>query len=122
AVYDLRTDRWMLTNPWSTVALPPGAKFPFRAEELWVYVQLTDGLGEFDLAVEMRHLVDDHPARVVGWSPVTKLEFPATGRLLAIDTAFAMRGVPFREPGMYEIRVFADGDDPDSWLPLAGAT
>lgn len=122
AACDLRTDRWVLTNPWSAVTLPPGATFPFRAEEFWVYVQLTDGLGPFDMAVEIRHLVDSGPPRVVGWSPVTRLEFPNEGRLLAIDTAFALRGIPFREAGVYEIRVLADGDEPDSWAPLAGAT
>jgi hypothetical protein len=119
---DAGTDRWILTNPWSTVALPPGATFPFRAEEFWVYAQFTGVIGEFELAVEMRHLVDNQSPRVVGWSPVARIVFPAGGRLLAIDTAFALRGVPFREPGVYEIRALADGDDPGSWAPLAGTT
>ena len=39
-----------------------------------------------------------------------------------IDTAFALRHVPFREPGVYEIRVLADGDEPGSWMPLTGTT
>ena len=122
AVCDLQTGRWTLSNPWHAVTLPPGATFPFRADEFWVYVQLAGGLGSFDLAVEIRRLVDDGPPRVVGWSPVSRIEFPADARLLAIDTAFALRRVPFREPGLYEIRVLADGDGPGGWAPLAGAT
>jgi hypothetical protein len=100
--------------------LPSEASFPFRSEEFWVYAQLTGGLGEFEIAVEMRHLVDNRPARVVGWSRVTPVDFPAGNRLVAIDAAFPLRGVPFREPGLYEIRVLADGEVPDSWEPLQG--
>lgn len=85
-------------------------------------MQLTDGVGQFELAVEMRQRVHDQSLRVVGWSSVTRLEFPASPRLLMIDTAFALRHVPFREPGVYEIRVLADGDEPGSWMPLTGTT
>jgi hypothetical protein len=85
-------------------------------------VQLAGGRGRFEFAVEMRQLFDDGPPRVVGWSPVTRLEFPEGERLLAIDTAFVLRRIPFREAGVYDIRVLADGDDPGSWVPLAGAT
>ncbi len=100
-----------MTQSLSLVTLPPGATFPFRAEEFWVYAQLTDGLGQFELAVEMRQRVHDQSLRVVGWSSVTRLEFPSTPRLL-----------PFREPGVYEIRILADSDEPGSWVPLAGST
>jgi len=122
ARYDLESERWVLTNPWYAVTLPPGAAFPFVAEEFWVYAQLADGLGQFDLAVEMRHLVNDGPPRVMGWSPVTRLPFRVGDRLDAIKTAFALRRVPFREPGVYEIRVLAEGDHPGRWEPLTGVT
>lgn len=87
-----------------------------------MYAQLTDGLGAFELAIEMRHVTDDQRLRVVGWSPVTRVEFARGDRLQTIDTVFALRHVPFREPGLYEIRVLADSDAPDGWAPLAGAT
>lgn len=122
AVCEIDTQRWVLTNPWSLVTVPPGAAFPFRAEEFWVYVQLTDGLGQFELAVEMRQRVHDQSLRVVGWSSITRLEFPGAPRLLMIDTAFGLKHVPFREPGVHEIRILADGDEPGNWVPLAGTT
>ena len=33
ASYEIDNNRWVLTNPWSLVTLPPGATFLFRAEE-----------------------------------------------------------------------------------------
>src|SRR5438552_12480932 len=76
ATWEVDGERWVLTKPWHVVTLPPGATFPFRAEEVWVYAQLSDGLGAFDLAIEMRQLRDDEVPRLVGWSPVTRAEFP----------------------------------------------
>ena len=121
ATYEIDTSRWVLTNPWYAVALPPGATFPFRADEFWVYVQLSGGSGAFDLAIEMRHLTDDQGPRVVGWSPTARVEFPAGDRLQVIDTAFGLKHVPFREEGLYEIRVLAEGDQPGTWLPRSGS-
>lgn len=38
AVYEIAGERWVLVNPWtSTVELPPGTSFPFRANDVWVY-------------------------------------------------------------------------------------
>jgi hypothetical protein len=122
AVYDTATDRWVLTHPWHAVSLPPEASFPFRSDEFWVSSQLTDGLGKFELGVELRHLLDDQPPRVIGWSRIDSFSFSGANRLAATDTAFPLRHVPFREAGLYEIRILADGDVPDSWEPLPGLT
>jgi hypothetical protein len=121
AVFNLELERWGLTAPWHTVTLPPEVSFPFRAEEFWVYAQLTGGLGEFELGVELRHLVDDGQPRVVGWGRVATVEFPAAERLQAADMVFSLGNMPFREPGIYEIRVLSD-DEPGEWVILAGVT
>ena len=121
AVYNLELERWGLTAPWHVVTLPPEVSFPFRADEFWVYAQLTGGLGQFELAVELRHLVDDGPPRAVGWGRVATVEFPAAERLQAADMVFSLGNMPFREPGIYEIRVLSD-DEPGEWVILAGVT
>jgi hypothetical protein len=108
AQQDQADGKWVLTNPWSVVMLPPGARFPFRHVACWVYFQLTGGVGAFDVAVEMRQVQDDGTRRSVGWSPTVEMDFPGGSQLLAFDMALRLRRVPFREPGLYEFCVTAD--------------
>lgn len=68
-------EKWILKNPWSIVALPEGASFPFDAEEIWLYAQLAEGIGEFQLAVEVRQLRDDGAERKIGRSEGIEMEF-----------------------------------------------
>ena len=109
AVINLADLKWELKNPWAVVRLPQGAKFPFRVVDLWVYAQLTDGVGSFDLRVEMRQRRDDGTQRTVGASVPTRIDFPGGHQLRAFDTAFQLKKVPFREAGLYEFYVTADG-------------
>lgn len=110
AKYSASEQKWTVKHPWSVVQLPPGAAFPFRAEELWAYAQLTDGVGRFDLMVEMRQLRDDGTRRWAGSSKVEPLDFPGGSQLLAFDKVFHMQGAPFHEAGLYEFCVTADGE------------
>jgi hypothetical protein len=114
---DPRTGQWVLNHPWSVRLLPAGASFPFRLPECWVYAQFSEGVGAFDLAVAMS-LVHVNGARtVLGWSN-TRVQaiFPGGRQLLTVDTAFHLTRLPFRQEGLYEFRVVADGQ------PLAGRT
>lgn len=112
ARYDLADEKWTLHHPWgSTVVLPPGAQFPFRLVDGWVYTQLTDGVGSVALYVELRQLMDDGTERSVGYSEVNRLELLGESRWLTIDTAFLMKRLPFRSAGRYEFRVVAEGDE-----------
>lgn len=111
AQLDPSDQKWILKHPWSVVRLPPGASFPFRVEELWAYVQLTDGVGRFDLMLEMRQLMDDGTRRTVGSSKSTTLEFSAGNQLLAADDVFHWKKVPFREAGLYEFCVTTEGQE-----------
>jgi hypothetical protein len=117
AQHDPQAGEVIVVNPWATVALPPGASFPFDVDELWVVAQLTDGVGTFRLLVEMRQRHDDGTERVVGRSDWTTLTFPGGGQLGVYDAVFRMTEVPFDEPGLYEFRVLADGEDLEGHTP-----
>jgi hypothetical protein len=107
----------VVLNPLAAVALPPGASFPFNVDELWVYAQLTDGVGTFQVAVEMRQRLDDGTERVVGRTTPVTIPFPGGGQLGVIDAAFCLTDVPIDEPGLYEFRVLADDDELEGHTP-----
>jgi hypothetical protein len=110
ANFDLSDEKWVLKNPWGTVFLPPGAKFPFRVAEMCVYAQFTGGLGTFDLAVELLRLSDEDSKRLVGTGAATRIEFPGGEPLLTRDLAFPLQRIPLREAGLYEFRAVSVGD------------
>lgn len=102
AILDLQDEKWTLKNPWCTVAMPPGVTEDFCQEEIWLYAQLTDGLGKFDLSV---HLYDE-TGRRVGRSPPYPREFP--GGSVTVEEVFHLTEVPFDRPGVYEFRLLAN--------------
>jgi hypothetical protein len=108
AVYDLASDWWELSSPWLVVLYPPGVHGNFEVSQFWVYAQMGDGVGTFDLHIEMRFLPENGPPDVIGRSIPTRLEFPGGQQLLLFDTAFDMRNMPFDEPGDYEFAVMAN--------------
>lgn len=108
AAIDLADMTWELKNPWLEIALPPGVRFPFRHDGVCVYAQLTDGLGSFDVRVEMRQLMDNGGRRTIGVGASTRVEFPAHRRLFASDVVFEIKRVPFREAGLYEFYLASD--------------
>ena len=111
ALIDFDDLTWDLKNPWLEISLPAGVRFPFRHDNLWVYAQLSDGLGAFDVRVELRQLMDNGGRRTIGSGPSTRMEFRAERRLYALATAFELKMVPFREAGLYEFYLTAgDGE------------
>ncbi len=114
AVFDLATETWDVSGPWGPYRfLPTGANFPFRELDVWVYTQLTGGLGPVRLAVEFRQRIDrgtnQFEWRSISQSVPTVIDFaPSTARLAVYDTAFQFKKLPFREEGVYEFRVFAE--------------
>lgn len=109
AILDPSDNRWLLKNPWGVRQLPLGTRFPIRAKNIWVYAQFAEGIGEFELVVEIRQLLDSGGQRFVGNSNAETIDFPSSERLLIRDTAFHLTKVPFRESGLYEFRALADG-------------
>jgi hypothetical protein len=120
AVYDLADNQWEVKSPWCVRFLPPGKKFPYRESEIWVYIQLSGGLGPVRLGVELRQKMETlrdipgepafpttyrHVGVVVEENPFT---FPAgDNRLTVYETAIRLSRVPFREEGVYEFRIIA---------------
>jgi hypothetical protein len=121
AIRDDHDEKWVLKHPWSTVMLPEGATFPFLAEELYIFALMTDGVGTFDLRVELWQVGEDGRRRFVGQSAVKPMTFRAGDQLLAFDEVFKMRRVPFQEAGLYRFRVIAELGD-GGQQPLAGTT
>ena len=116
AVYDLAHESWTLSNPWRAVIYPPGVRGNFEVPRFWVYALMGDGVGTFDLHVQMRFLPEGRAPEVIGRSTPTRLDFPGGAQLLLFDTAFDMRNMPFDEPGDYEFAVLAN------YAPLPGQT
>jgi hypothetical protein len=110
AMLDPDDDKWTLTNPWAVVGLPPDATFPFDVDELSVYAQFTDGVGVFDLAVEVRRVMPDESRVAVVRSDPARLTFPGGNQILADEWVFLLTHVPLDEPGLYEFVAVA-GDD-----------
>ena len=108
AVLRASDNKWVLTNPWAVVALPPGAHFPFDLQEMWLYAQLTDGVGESDLHVKMLLVQADDSRKAIHRGEPRRLEFPAGQQLQVFDTVFHMTNVPFDKPGVYEFQVWAN--------------
>ena len=105
AEYLADDEKWVLKHPWTVVALPDGAKFPFRVEEFWVYAQLAGGIGAVDVMVEMRQIKPDGTRRLCGRSAVRTFDFDNVPRLGGIDFAFRLKKVPFPCAGVYEFRL-----------------
>lgn len=111
AHHDADSGEVVILNPWAVMGPPDGTGFPFDADEIWVYAQVTDGVGTFGLAVEVRQVYDDdRPDRAVGRGGAVTLAFPGGSQLAVYDVAFRITAVPFDEPGLYEFRVLA-GDE-----------
>jgi len=106
----------VVQNPRTHLRLPAGATFPFQVPRLSVYFQLVEGLGSFDVAVEMWRLVDDGTRRYVGTSPLIRsIGFTGPTRMIPQPRVEVLAPARFRAPGMYELRVVevtADGSTP----------
>ncbi len=105
AEYLADDEKWVLKHPWSVVALPEGAKFPFRVEEFWVYTQLAGGIGTFEVMVEMCQVKPDGTRRLCGRSSIHQVDFEDVHRLAGVDFAFQLKRVPFPSVGVYEFRL-----------------
>ncbi|MBX9627317.1 MAG: hypothetical protein K2X82_26175 [Gemmataceae bacterium] len=105
AVIDLADGKWMLKNPWHTVGMPPGVREKFGQRLIWLYAQLTDGVGEFDLTVELRNY--DTGERL-GRSKPERWDFAGGDQLTVHEVVFKMENVPFPTPGLYVFQLMAN--------------
>jgi hypothetical protein len=106
--HDPEADRITLTNPVPVAGLAAPGEVP----ELWVYAQLTAGVGTFRLSVDVRQVYDDDtPPREVGRSEPLHVTFPGGHQLNVYDIPFRLTDVPFDGPGLYEFRILADDEE-----------
>ena len=100
---------WTLHEPLSTITPNRGGKKGYRLPSVWVYSQLSDGDGVFNLSVEMwtRDTGSLFEKAPVVRSDVTRQTFPH--RLTVVEYGVEFTEVPFPRPGLYEFRVLADG-------------
>jgi len=109
AVYDLASGKWGITNPWHTVRMPKGITKGHGQEELWLYAQLADGLGEFELGVELRYFEPTKSSGLVlGRSQVERRVF--SHKLEVHEFVFKMSRVPFPRIGQYDFRLTCRGE------------
>lgn len=81
-------------------------EFPADSIPFAIFVQLYDGIGRYQLAVEVRDLADNTSMRV---APFSDLEFPE--RLAKMDVVLPVRFLRLPRSGRYEFAVFLDGDE-----------
>lgn len=110
---DLTAGWWELVNPYHTVWMPPGVSRGFMAERLYVYAQLTDGLGTFSLgvSVEQLDLASPQRDRLVGRSNPVAIKFEEEWDVH--EVLFRLVDVPFPRPGRYRFRLLAGGVELD---------
>jgi hypothetical protein len=126
AVYFMVDDKtnlwkWQLTEPLSVVRFPPGVVGNFDVERLWIYAQLAEAVGEFDLCLRMQRIRLDPDQGAVEKdidvkSDIRRIDFGDFDRLETVDFAFEMTMVPFDTPGVYRFSVWSN------YAPLPGET
>ena len=80
--------------------------FPADSIPFVVFVQLYDGIGRYQLAIEIRDLVGDTSIRV---ALLSNLEFPE--RLAKMDLVLPIEFVRLPREGRYEFAVVLDGEE-----------
>jgi hypothetical protein len=107
---DLAAGWWELRNCLHTVWMPPGIKKNFGADELYVYVQLTGGAGDFNFGVTVEEvdLLNPRRNRLVGRSDPTRISFENEWEV--VEDTFKLVKVAFLRPGQYRFRLLANGE------------
>lgn len=97
-------NRYSLIDPFHVLRPPPGANYPLRYDELWVFSQLTNATGPHDLTIDLSWDLDAEvrPLR-------TFRVLMGADRLGVRNFAVRLHRVPFRRPGIYEFRLSSAG-------------
>jgi hypothetical protein len=105
ATLDLETSAWHLVRPLHTAHPLPRGQFPFQVDELWVYAQLTDGVGKFNLSVQV---IDFVTGTVLVTSRPEQREFIAGEQWRVFDEVFLLVNLMLPRAGLYEFRLLAN--------------
>ncbi len=106
---DLQAGWWELHNVLHTVWMPPGIVKGFGQKELFIYAQLTDGLGTFHLGVSVEEVDLANPKRnrLMGRSYPCPMTF--TDPWQVVEEVFRLIRVPFPKPGQYRFQLLENG-------------
>jgi len=116
-VWQTQSAHCVIEDPLGVVQLSRAGR---RLPGVWVYAQIVEGLGTFDVALEFCR-VEDTGARVpIGSGPVRSVSFTAANQLTPVETAFYLRQLPIPVEGLYEFRLVALGTN--GYDPLPGQT
>lgn len=102
-IIEERTHRISLINVFGTFRL---ASLPGRSPEFAVFVQLVDGIGRYQLEIQIVDLEHD---RIIGRTNATVVEFPV--RLMKRNIVIAVRSLTLPHPGKFDVIVLGDGDE-----------
>ena len=90
-----------------------GLGFPFRIPRIWLFAQLFGTPGEYLLRVRVSRLVLEEDEIVEAGEPIAygpwEIELPDGNYVECFG--IPLTHVPFKEPGVYEFQLWADGFD-----------
>jgi hypothetical protein len=89
-----------ITDPLHTIRMAPGE----NRYDLWCYAQLTDGVGQFRLAVA----VYNEEGIIVGKSTPQMYDFLTGSQLIVRESKILLQNVPFARPGIYVFALLAN--------------
>jgi len=93
-------------NLYNVVNSLPFQVFPAASRPLVAFLQLYDGIGQYEVSVELRDLADE---RSVAAGIFGHLDFPE--RLVKMELAIPIDSMRLPHPGRYEIAVLLDGQE-----------
>jgi len=127
AYFDDDEGRWVIKEPWAVRFLGEGVEFPFQPAELWVYLELTGGLGPVRLGIWVDRTMDfrESPNPAEDFQPQYRevwaramsepYDFPSGGSRQVVSVAsLPLEELTFPEEGAFEFRAFALADRPDA--------
>ena len=115
---DLEKEIWILQNPLSAVVMPPEIKENFRLKTIFLYAQLTGGVGRYNISMQVRAFASNY---VLGRSHPQPIEFAATDRDLLVERVFQLNELTFPSPELYEFQLLANHlelEDQDTYLSV----
>ena len=93
-------NRYTLDGPFYALRPPPGLGYGFRADEIWLFCQLSDATGPQVFAIDLSYDLDVEVRELRTF----RVDM-GTDKLAVRHYAIPVRGIPFRRPGMYEFRL-----------------
>ena len=104
-IIEARSHHVSLINIFDTFQVPkfPGSTPPFK-----LFMQLVNGVGAYDITVEVRDLLED---KIVARAQICKLAF--VDREAKANVNLTVPAIPMSHPGVYEFVVFADEQEID---------